>query len=114
MEYSYFSRIIEVQYRHVYTLARPTKKEPNEPVQPTVEVCRGLPRTQQEPNEPWRSLPRITEYSDEMTILCKPEAHTGNMLILTVINLYFIKTCKNLSIINFAIVYCACILYLKL
>ncbi len=34
----------------------------------------------------------------ELTILCKPEAHTGNMLMMTVINLHFIKTCKNISV----------------
>ncbi len=28
----------------------------------------------------------------ELTILCKPEARSGNML-MTVINLHFIKTC---------------------
>ncbi len=45
-----------------------------------VEVCRGLPKI----------------VMSELTILCKPEARTGNMLIMTVINLHFIKTCKNL------------------
>ncbi len=47
------------------------------------EVCRGLPKI----------------LMSELTILCKPEARAGNMLIiLTVINLHFIKTCKNLSV----------------
>lgn len=49
----------------ILTKTDPTQKEPTEPIQPTVEVCGGLPRTQQEPNELWRSLRRITEDSDE-------------------------------------------------
>jgi len=33
----------------------------------------------------------------ELTILCKPEAHAGNMLFMTTVFKYFMKTCKKLS-----------------
>ncbi len=66
------------------------------------EVCRGLPKI----------------LMSELTILCKPVGACWKYAyILTVINLHFIKPAKNLSVsdINkFYIVYCACILYLKL
>ncbi len=45
------------------------------------EVCRGLPKI----------------LMSEVLTLCKPKARSGNMLIMTVINLHFIKTCKILS-----------------
>ncbi len=43
------------------------------------EVCRGLPRTQQEPNEPWQSLPRITKDSTrtEWAVAKFPEDYRG-------------------------------------
>ncbi len=42
------------------------------------EVCRGLPKT----------------LMSELTILCKPGAHTGNMLIMTVLIDILLKPAK--------------------
>ncbi len=41
-----------MSHDEVYRGLPRTQQEPNEPIKPTVEVFRGLPRTQQEPNEP--------------------------------------------------------------
>ncbi len=59
------------------------------------EDYRGLNKNRMSRGEVCRGLPKIL--MSELT-MCKPETRTGNMLIMTVINLHFIKACKNLSI----------------
>ncbi len=82
--------------------------------------CRSLPRITEDSTKTEWAMAKFADHYRRFWWVCwrycKPEAHTGNMLIMTVINLHFIKTCKTFlssDVNNFTIV-CVCILYLKL